>query len=385
MGNYANRDRRHAEGNESLKQTRIAMQIDGLGLKHRDRAFWLFCPWCARRRLTDVAWVSQHIRDGETFAQMLGRMPCLGCGRVGLLNVIAALLTVTGYSTNDTIVIFDRVRENLRGMRRDGLNHVINVSLNQTLGRTVLTAGTALMSSVALFPERTHLVGAYALGKAQRVMALLRKCGWDKPIFAHGALMELTRLYQEFGVDLGDVQHVTTAPKSFYAGGIVLCPPSALQTPWARRFPDPVNSFASGWMRIRARARQQLVELPLVISDHADWNELTGTIDELKPSEVWITHGAEEALLRQAALMGYRARALSPISPSPFPAVIWLPRSGGLSPRYRRQAGTSFIAPWCNALASRFGRKWLMKTSTPMMSPIGDIIPPQSLLAGVRP
>jgi preprotein translocase subunit SecF len=67
------------------------------------------------------------------------------------LNVIAAILTVTGYSTNDTIVIFDRVRENLRGMRRDGLNDVINKSLNQTLGRTVLTAGTALLSAIALF------------------------------------------------------------------------------------------------------------------------------------------------------------------------------------------------------------------------------------------
>jgi preprotein translocase subunit SecF len=67
------------------------------------------------------------------------------------LNVIAAILTVTGYSTNDTIVIFDRVRENLRSMRRDSLNHVINVSINQTLGRTVITAGTALLTAIALF------------------------------------------------------------------------------------------------------------------------------------------------------------------------------------------------------------------------------------------
>jgi preprotein translocase subunit SecF len=67
------------------------------------------------------------------------------------LNVIAALLTIAGYSTNDTIVIFDRVRENLRGMRRDSLNHVINVAINQTLGRTVITAGTALLSALALF------------------------------------------------------------------------------------------------------------------------------------------------------------------------------------------------------------------------------------------
>jgi preprotein translocase subunit SecF len=67
------------------------------------------------------------------------------------LNVIAAILTVTGYSTNDTIVIFDRVRENLRSMRRDSLKDVINHSINQTLGRTVLTAGTTLISAVALF------------------------------------------------------------------------------------------------------------------------------------------------------------------------------------------------------------------------------------------
>jgi len=67
------------------------------------------------------------------------------------LNVIAALLTVTGYSTNDTIVIFDRVRENLRSMRSKSLNEVINLSLNQTLGRTVITAGTALLSAIALY------------------------------------------------------------------------------------------------------------------------------------------------------------------------------------------------------------------------------------------
>jgi len=67
------------------------------------------------------------------------------------LNVIAAILTITGFSTNDTIVIFDRIRENLRSMRRDSLNHVINVSVNQTLGRTVITSGTAFLTAVALF------------------------------------------------------------------------------------------------------------------------------------------------------------------------------------------------------------------------------------------
>src|ERR1019366_10640414 len=67
------------------------------------------------------------------------------------LTVIAAILTMTGYSTNDTIVIFDRIRENLRSMRRDSLHDVINVSVNQTLGRTVITGGTALLTALALF------------------------------------------------------------------------------------------------------------------------------------------------------------------------------------------------------------------------------------------
>ena len=67
------------------------------------------------------------------------------------LNVIAALLTVTGYSTNDTIVIFDRVRETMRKMRRESLSEIINIAINQTLGRTVITAGTALLSAIALF------------------------------------------------------------------------------------------------------------------------------------------------------------------------------------------------------------------------------------------
>ena len=67
------------------------------------------------------------------------------------LNVIAAILTITGFSTNDTIVIFDRIRENLRSMRRDSLDHVINVSINQTLGRTIITSGTALLTALALF------------------------------------------------------------------------------------------------------------------------------------------------------------------------------------------------------------------------------------------
>jgi len=168
-----------------------------------------------------------------------------------------------------------------------------------------------LLRSVAQFPERTHLVGAYALGKAQRIIRLLREAGWERPLYVHGALERLNALYRRHGVDLGPLEPATTAANQDFAGEIVIAPPSALQDRWSRRFPDPVTAFASGWMRIRARARQRGGEPPLGISDHADWDELTATVDELRPGELWITHGREEALARWAELHGVPARALA--------------------------------------------------------------------------
>jgi putative mRNA 3-end processing factor len=168
-----------------------------------------------------------------------------------------------------------------------------------------------LLRSVEQFPERAHMIGAYALGKAQRVIRLLREAGWARPIYVHGALERLNRLYEANGVELGPLEPATQAAKKDFAGQIVIGPPSALQDRWSRRFPDPVAAFASGWMRVRARARQRGVELPLVISDHADWDELTATVDEIRPGELWITHGREEALARWAELHGISARALA--------------------------------------------------------------------------
>lgn len=168
-----------------------------------------------------------------------------------------------------------------------------------------------LLRSVAQFPERSHMIGAYALGKAQRVIRLLREAGWDRTIYVHGALERLNRLYEDHGVDLGPLEPATTGAKKDFAGAIIVAPPSALADRWSRRFPDPVSAFASGWMQVRARARQRGVELPLVISDHADWDELTATVDELRPGELWITHGREEALARWAELHGIKARALA--------------------------------------------------------------------------
>ena len=167
-----------------------------------------------------------------------------------------------------------------------------------------------LLRSVALFPERAHLVGAYSLGKAQRLIALIRKAGYDKPIYLHGAMEKITRYYMGRGIDLGRIEPARAAKKAELAGAITLCPPSALKELWSRRFPDPVTCFASGWMRVRARARQHLVELPLVISDHADWDGLTATIAATGASEVWVTHGQEDALVHWSVTHGLQARPL---------------------------------------------------------------------------
>ena len=168
-----------------------------------------------------------------------------------------------------------------------------------------------LLASLAAFPERTHLIGAYGLGKAQRLIALLREAGWDRTIYLHGALVGMCRLYEDLGIALGPLAPVAETERATLAGEIVLAPPSALADRWSRRLADPVTAFASGWMRVRARARQRGVELPLVISDHVDWPELMATIAQCGAGEIWVTHGREEAVVRAATLMGRRARALA--------------------------------------------------------------------------
>jgi putative mRNA 3-end processing factor len=168
-----------------------------------------------------------------------------------------------------------------------------------------------LLRSVALFPERSHLVGVYALGKCQRVLALLRESGYDRPIYLHGALAGLTEVYAAHGLSFGALRAASDVPRGDMMGAIVLAPPSALADRWTRRLPDPVPALASGWMRVKQRAKQQGVELPLVISDHADWDELTRTIDDVQAPEIWVTHGREEALVHHATTRGLRARALA--------------------------------------------------------------------------
>jgi len=169
-----------------------------------------------------------------------------------------------------------------------------------------------LLTSLAQFPERAHLVGAYSLGKAQRVIRMLRDQGYGRPIYLHGSMEKLCRLYEAEGIALGDLRPATLSvgSRGDFAGAVIVCPPTEIAERWAHRFPDPLPAVASGWMRIRQRAKQAGVELPLILSDHADWDELTATITEVAPQEVWVTHGREEALVRWCSLAGIAARPL---------------------------------------------------------------------------
>ena len=142
------------------------------------------------------------------------------------------------------------------------------------------------------------------------MIRLLRAAGYDGRIWLHGALAPLCALYRQHGVDLGDVALVSDAILETFRGQIVLCPPSAIADRWSRRFADPIPAMASGWMGVRARARQRGTELPLVISDHADWSELTQTLKDVGAPRVWVTHGREEALVHYARSIGIEAEAL---------------------------------------------------------------------------
>ena len=170
-----------------------------------------------------------------------------------------------------------------------------------------------LIDSIKEYPDRAHLVGAYALGKAQRVIKLLREAGYDAPIYLHGAQVKLCNLYQELGIDLGDLRRaseIKKADKDVFKGAVIIAPPSALKDRWSRRFPDPVVAMASGWMHVKARARQRGAELPLIISDHADWNELLLTIKETNAQKIWVTHGREDALVYYCRQQGLESEPL---------------------------------------------------------------------------
>ena len=153
-----------------------------------------------------------------------------------------------------------------------------------------------IVDSINNNPSQIHLIGVYALGKCQRLICLLRNLGFNKTIYLHGALIKISDYYSSEDIGLGDLKNVSEL-KDFSGEELVLCPPSGLHDRWSQKFKNPIKGFVSGWMTIRQRIKQKNINLPIIISDHADWNELTETIKEVSPENVLVTHGREEALL----------------------------------------------------------------------------------------
>jgi putative mRNA 3-end processing factor len=161
------------------------------------------------------------------------------------------------------------------------------------------------------FPERTLQVSAYSLGKCQRLIAELRRAGIDEPIYLHGSQYHHCEAYQELGVNLGELRSVESCLGETLKGAIVFAPLNVLFQDYADRILDPISTSASGWLRVRSKSFMGSCELPLIISDHVDWPELTQTIEEVNPEEVWVTHGSEEATIHWCRSHQRRAKALS--------------------------------------------------------------------------
>ena len=109
--------------------------------------------------------------------------------------------------------------------------------------------------------------------------------------------MKISEYYKERKINLGIIKNISELRANEYVEKLILCPPSSLSDRWSQKFRNVIKGFVSGWMSIKQRVKQKNIELPIVISDHADWNELLNTIKDVSPDNVLVTHGREEGLL----------------------------------------------------------------------------------------
>ncbi|HZZ79303.1 MAG TPA: ligase-associated DNA damage response exonuclease [Gemmataceae bacterium] len=136
---------------------------------------------------------------------------------------------------------------------------------------------------------RASLLFAYALGKAQRLLAGLD--AEQGPIYCHGAVEAVNEVYRQSGVRLAETQRVGDEKRSAFADALIVAPPSAQRSPWVRRFGDYSSAFVSGWMRVRGARRRRAVDRGFVLSDHADWPGLLDAIRQTGANTVLVTHG----------------------------------------------------------------------------------------------
>jgi putative mRNA 3-end processing factor len=157
--------------------------------------------------------------------------------------------------------------------------------------------------------RRPAVLFAYALGKAQRVLAEIARCT-DRPVYVHGALVDLLEAYRAAGVHVAETRRATEEGRSkSFAGELIVAPLSARGSTWMRRFGDHSSAFASGWMRIRGARRRRGYDRGFALSDHADWDSLVSTIAETGAGRVFVTHGYTDTLTRYLNERGVDAHA----------------------------------------------------------------------------
>jgi putative mRNA 3-end processing factor len=149
----------------------------------------------------------------------------------------------------------------------------------------------------------------YALGKAQRVLSELRSFT-DEPVYVHGAVASLVNVYRSAEVPMLPTLPVGSERKTDYRGALILAPPSAVGSPWMRRFGEHSTGFCSGWMRVRGDRRRRGYDRGFVLSDHADWPALIETCRASGARRVLLTHGYSDGLSRYLSEQGINACAL---------------------------------------------------------------------------
>ena len=161
--------------------------------------------------------------------------------------------------------------------------------------------------------KRTSILFAYALGKAQRILAGLdRSIG---PILTHGAVQKINQCYRDLDINLPETHYIGDLEKSDLPdGALVIAPPSADNPVWMKRFPERSRAFASGWMRIRGNRRRRSVDRGFVLSDHSDWRGLIETIAASGAENIILTHGYTSEMSRWLQGRGYNADVIPTIS-----------------------------------------------------------------------
>jgi len=158
---------------------------------------------------------------------------------------------------------------------------------------------------------RASVLFAYALGKAQRLIAGLQTDAVG-PIYTHGAVERLNAVYRSCGVQLAQTTYAMEVPKGHdFAGSLIIAPPSAQSSTWLRRFGEVSTAFASGWMQIRGARRRRSLDRGFPLSDHADWPSLLSTIRDTNATRVWVTHGYRDPLVRWLRAHGVDAESVA--------------------------------------------------------------------------